>query len=122
VGGHEYLTDTGAAARGPNFLFDELKERIAKEPVRFRVAVQLADDGDTVDDATIRWPENRPQQAFGEISLREIAADNANAQQQIIFDPIPRVDGIETSVDPLFEPRANIYLMSGRRRRTAGKR
>ena len=43
-------------------------------------------------------------------------------QQQIIFDPIPRADGIEASADPLFEPRANIYLMSGRRRREAGKR
>jgi catalase len=111
-----------AAARGPSFLFDEIKERLAKEPVRFRVAVQLAEDGDTVDDATICWPEGRPQLAFGEISLREIAADNASEQQQIIFDPIPRVDGIEASADPLFEPRANIYLMSGRRRRAVGKK
>ena len=122
VGGNEYLSDTEAAARGPNFLFDEIKERVAKEPVRFRVAVQLAEDGDMVNDATVGWPEERPQQAFGEISLREIAADNASEQQQIIFDPIPRVDGIEASADPLFEPRANIYLMSGRRRRTVGNR
>ena len=122
VGGNEYLNDTQAAARGPNFLFDEIKERVAKEPVRFRVAVQMAEDGDMVNDATIGWPEERPQQAFGEISLREIAADNASEQQQIIFDPIPRVDGIEASADPLFEPRANIYLMSGRRRRTVGNR
>jgi catalase len=53
--------------------------------------------------------------------LREIAADNAREQQQIIFDPIPRVDGIEASADPLFELRANSYLMSGRRRRAVGK-
>jgi hypothetical protein len=32
-----------------------------------------------------------------------------------------RVDGIEASADPLFEPRANVYLMSGRRRRAAGE-
>ncbi len=122
IAGREYLSDTEAAARGSDFLFDEIRERVAKEPVRFQVVVQLAEDGDTVDDATIRWPEERPQQAFGEIRLREIAADNASQQQQIIFDPIPRVDGIEASGDPLFEPRANIYLMSGRRRREAGKR
>ena len=122
IAGSEYLSDTEAAARGSDFLFDEIRARVAKEPVRFRVVVQLAEDGDTVDDATIRWPEERPQPAFGEISLREIAADSASQQQQIIFDPIPRVDGIEASADPLFEPRANIYLMSGRRRREAGKR
>lgn len=119
--GNEYLDEAGAAAQGPNFLFDEIKERVAKEPVRFRIKVQLAKDGDTVDDATVRWPENRAQLTFGEISLKEIAPNNASEQQHIIFDPIPRVDGIETSADPLFEPRANIYLMTGRRRRAAAK-
>ncbi len=83
--------------------------------------MQLAKDGDTIDDATVRWPEERPQVTFGEISLTGIPPNNASEQQQIIFDPIPRVDGIEASADPLFEPRANIYLMSGRRRRAAGK-
>ena len=35
-------------------------------------------------------------------------ADNAAEQKQIIFDPIPRVDGIEPSADPLLELRAAI--------------
>jgi catalase len=121
VAGNEYLDEAEAAARSPNFLFDEVAERVAKEPVRFRIAVQLAEDGDTVDDATLRWPEERPQLQFGEISLQEIAPNNASEQRHIIFDPIPRVDGIEASADPLFEPRANVYLISGRRRRAAGK-
>jgi catalase len=121
VAGNEYLDEVAAAAQGPDFLFDEIKERVAKEPVRFRIAVQLADDGDTTDDATVRWPEDRHLLTFGEISLTEIAPNNAGEQQHIIFDPIPRVDGIEASADPLFEPRANIYLTTGRRRRAAGK-
>jgi catalase len=119
--GNDYLDEAAAAVQGPNFLFDEIKERIAKEPVRFQIAVQLAEDADTVDDATVRWPEDRPQLTFGEISLTAIAPDNTGEQQRIIFDPIPRLDGIETSADPLFEPRANIYLMTGRRRRATGK-
>jgi len=100
VAGNEYLDETEAARRGPDFLFDEIKERVAKEPVRFRVVMQLADEGDTVDDATVRWPEDRPQLAFGEINLQEITPNNAGEQRQIIFDPIPRVDGIEASADP----------------------
>jgi catalase len=119
VAGNEYLGETEAAARSPNFLLDEIKERVAREPIRFRVAVQLAEDGDTVDDATVRWPEGRRQLVFGEIRLQEVIPNNAGEQQHIIFDPIPRVDGIDASADPLFEPRANIYLMSGRRRRAA---
>lgn len=73
-----------------------------------------------MDDATMRWPETRALLVVGEFSLRQITPDNASEQQHIIFDPIPRVDGIDASADPLFEPRANIYLMSGRRRRAAG--
>lgn len=119
VAGNEYLDDASAAARSPNFLFEELEKRIGQEPVKFRVVVQLAEDGEVVDDATIRWPEGRRQLTLGEIALTVIAPDNANAQRRIIFDPIPRVDGIEASRDPLFEERANIYLLSGRRRRAA---
>ena len=120
VAGNEHLDEAGAAAQTPNFLFDEIQERLAKGPVKFRIVVQLAEDGDTVDDATVRWPEDRPQRSFGEISLTETTPHNAREQQQVIFDPIPRVDGIEASADPLFEPRANVYLIAGRRRRSAG--
>ena len=119
--GNEYLDDKTAAAQAPDFLFDEIKARVAKDSIKFRIVVQLAKDDDTVDDATVRWPEDRPWLTFGEITLTEIAPNNAAEQQQIIFDPIPRVDGIEASEDPLFEPRANVYLISGRRRRAAGK-
>ena len=47
-------------------------------------------------------------------------SNNDGEQQHIIFDPIPRVDGIEPSDDPLLDPRATVYLMSGRRRRADG--
>lgn len=121
IAGNEYLDDQRVAAQTPDFLFDEIKQRVAKDVVRFRIVVEVAEDGDIVDDATVRWPEDRRRIGFGELSLTEIAPNNAGEQQQIIFDPVPRVDGIEASGDPLFEARANIYLMSGRRRRTAGK-
>ena len=122
VAGNEYLDDAAAAKRTPNFLFDEVEARVAKEPVRFRVVVQLSQDGDITDDSTVRWPESRQLITFGEIALTAVVPNNAGEQQRIIFDPIPRVEGIEASADPLFDPRANIYLMSGRRRREAGKK
>jgi len=48
-----------------------------------------------------------------------LVAGNAKEQKHIIFDPIPRIDGLEPTADPLFELRAAIYLLSGRRRRAA---
>lgn len=118
--GQEHLSEAALASKGSNYLYEELEERIAKGPVGFRVMVQVAAEGDVVDDATVHWPENRPLVNLGQISLNKFIADSAREQQTIIFDPIPRVEGIEPSADPLLELRAAIYLLSGRRRRAAG--
>jgi catalase len=117
--GNDHLSDAVAAGKSANFLFDELAERIAQGPIVFHIFVQLAHDDDTVDDATVHWPEERTLLDLGKITLTEPVADNANEQQHIIFDPIPRVEGIEPSADPLLELRAAVYLLSGRRRRAA---
>ena len=117
-GDGEYLEPSAAAAKTPNYLFDELRERVAKGAVTFRILVQLSAKGDIVDDATVQWPEDRAQIEFGKIELTALAPDNDAEQRHIIFDPIPRVDGIAASADPLLEPRADVYLASGRRRRS----
>ncbi|MGH7030727.1 MAG: catalase [Stellaceae bacterium] len=77
VAGNEYLDEAAAAAQGPNFLFDEIRERVATDPVRFHIAVQLAGDGDTVDDATVRWPEDRPQ-----LELRRNQPERGHREQR----------------------------------------
>ena len=46
------------------------------------------------------------------IELDQVMPDSVAQQKHIIFDPIPRVDGIEPSDDPLLELRAAIYLLS----------
>ncbi len=77
----------------------------------FRVLVQLANEGDVVDDATIHWPEDRTLMDLGRTTLTEPARDDAAQQRHLIFDPIPRVEGIEPSEDPLLELRAAVYLL-----------
>ena len=57
--------------------------------------------------------------ASGSLVLSSKVPDGQDQQQRIIFEPIPRVDGIEASDDPLLELRAAVYLLSGRRRRQA---
>src|SRR5271166_3718795 len=120
-GGGEYLDAAAAAAKTPNFLFDEITARIAKGPIKLHVVVQLAATGDVVDDASIHWPEGRVQLEFGTIELTRILPDSASQERWIIFDPIPRVDGIDPSNDPLLNVRADVYLTSGRRRRAAAQ-
>jgi catalase len=118
-GGNEHLEPSAAAMQDPNFLFEEIKSRIARGSIKMRILVQVASKGDVVNDATVQWPAERPLVEFGTIELTGLVPDEQAAQRQIIFDPLPRVDGIEPSADPLLDERASIYLASGRRRRAA---
>ena len=121
-GNTDYLDSAAEAKAEPNFLFDEIKERLARGPVKMHIAVQLAASEDVVNDSTVHWPQDRPEIDFGSVELTNAIPDNGEEQRHIIFDPIPRVDGIESSDDPLLDPRATVYLMSGRRRRSATPR
>jgi catalase len=119
VAGIEHLDAAAVKGKDANYLFDEIKHRVAAGPVQFQIQVQVAGERDVVDDATVHWSEDRQLIPFGIVTLTAQAADSEAEQKHIIFDPIPRVDGIEPSDDPLLELRAAIYLMSGRRRREA---
>jgi catalase len=117
--GTEYLSDAAAAAKSANFLFDELGQRLAQGPVGLGVFVQLAEPGDDVADASVPWPDSRPEVPFGTITLTARVDDQVPERRKIIFDPDPRVEGIESAGDPITQVRSDIYLLSGRRRRAA---
>jgi catalase len=119
--GTEYLTDADATTKSPNFLMDELAARLASRPVTFHVRVQIAGAGDETADATVRWPDSRQEIEFGTIVLTERVNAEDPEFRRVIFDPVPRVDGIDPSDDPLIPVRSTIYLLSGRRRRAASQ-
>src|SRR5262245_324957 len=115
--GTAYLSDADAAAQSADFLFDELSQRLAQAPVKLGVFVQMAESGDDVADASVPWPDSRPEIPFGTITLTARVDDQVPERRKIIFDPDPRVDDIESAGDPLTLARSDIYLFSGRRRR-----
>jgi catalase len=118
--GTQYLSAEDAAKKSEHFLFDEVDARLSEGPIRFGVFVQMADPAaDKVTDASAAWPRSRPEIPFGTISLTKRVAHDAPERRKIIFDPHPRTDGIDESGDPLTRVRADIYLLSGRRRREA---
>jgi catalase len=117
--GEDYLDESALENKSPNFLFDEVPELVNKGPVRFALRAQIAQEGDPTNDATVRWPDEREVVELGTIELDGLMENDAEEQRKIIFDPIPRVDGVEPSDDPLLEARAAVYLISGRERRAA---
>jgi catalase len=117
--GTEFLTPQQAAGKTTDFLAAELSQRLTRGPARFSVLVQLAEAGDDVTDSTSLWPETRRTAEFGTLSITQRVDELAPEQRKIIFDPVPRVDGIDSAGDPLTAVRSDLYLLSGRRRRAA---
>jgi catalase len=102
-----------------NYLFNELNERTKTAKIGFKLSAQVAIEGDVTDDSTKHWAETNPIVELGHLEIDQVLPDNAKEQKYIIFDPIPRVNGVEPSDDPLLEMRAAIYLLSGKERRAA---
>ena len=117
--GVDTLDEADLKEKDPNFLHEEIAERIQKGPLVFHLKAQIAEEGDITDDATKHWPEDRKLVELGKVELKGLEAESDKEQKQIIFDPIPRVKGVEPSGDPLLEVRAAVYLISGRERRKA---
>jgi catalase len=125
-GGHRYVRytwlptidepDIGkqeARRRGKDYLFEDLADRLEREPVRFDLEIQIADDSDDVDDPSSQWPEERRRLVVGTL---EITAIDDNADDSIIYDPARFVDGIEGSGDPVLAYRPGVYDLSYARR------
>ena len=66
---------------------------------------RLAGNGDDVTNASVAWPDDRQEVPFGAITLTERVDDQEPERRKIIFDPVPRVDGVDSSGDPLTEVR-----------------
>ena len=118
--GEDHLDEAALKDKSPEYLFAELSARLASgEPTSFKLLAQVAEEGDVIDDCTVHWPESRTLVELGEVKAENVMEENAKEQKNIIFDPIPRCNGIEASADPLLEIRASAYLLSGRERRAA---
>src|SRR5258708_39330995 len=114
--GVEHLADATAKGKDVNFLFDDLTRRLSAGPISFRIVVQVANENDIVDNATINWPEDRPLINFGKLTLTGTVPHDAREQKQIVFYPIPRRDGIEPPDYHSLALRSPIYRLSERRR------
>lgn len=109
------LGDEEAAGLAPDYLTEEFHERLKNGPVSFTLRVQLAADDDPTNDATLAWPDDRPEVVAGRLVLTAPVDDQEYWDAQA-FDPTRLTPGIELSDDPLLAFRATAYAESYRRR------
>jgi len=110
------LTAEEAAKKPPNFLVDDLPQRIAKKPVEFHLKVQLAAPGDQTKDPSQPWPDDRKVVDLGVLTLDKPVADTLEAQKKLLFLPNHLTDGIEISDDRLPVIRSEVYALAFARR------
>lgn len=116
VNGNVFLTAEQRLKAGPNYLLEELPERLATAPASFRIALQIAEAGDAINDPTVVWPQDRRIVELGILTLDSIMEDGDVYAKANMFNPLALVDGIAPSEDPILLARPTAYAISFGRR------
>lgn len=109
----EHVVDHAALAKlGPDFLAQDLKQRLAQGPLSWRLVVTLAQPGDPTNDATKVWPADREQVDIGTLIVRQAQDEADGPCRDYNYDPTILPVGIEVSDDPLLPARSSAYAKS----------
>jgi catalase len=96
----------------PSYLFEELEERLRKAPVIYNLVLELAENGDPLDDPSAPWPNDRRRVKIGHIELMRPTTVEEIGDPVMLHDPTRVTDGIELSDDPILAARRGIYEVS----------
>lgn len=105
-----------ARQRDPDYLQQEIRERLERGPIRFALEVQVAATGDAVDDPSRSWPKTRPRAKVGTFEITGLETGREKDGDVLVFDPTRVTDGIELSDDPVLRFREHAYGESVARR------
>jgi catalase len=106
------------AKADPNYLSKEIRERVSRAPVWFKLFLEIAEEGDDLDNPSIAWPESRTKVELGSIEITEAVANNVAAERNLFFQPGALTSGIEAQ-DPMIKVRMESYPVSYQRRKAA---
>ena len=122
VGGVQTLTEEDAKTKGPNFLFDDLRQRVISGNAAFNFNLELAEPNDILTNATVPLPEGRKKLTLGVLKIVSVSADTGGPCLNITFDPNRMPLGVEGAADPMLPARAAPYAISLGRRLSEGSK
>jgi catalase len=114
VAGTQVLTPKQLAKMGPDYLINEIGQRLRKGPVKFALFLQVADPGDKLDDPSVAWPVSRKTIPLGTITITTSTKESHTADT-LLFLPGAVTTGIEPA-DPMIDVRSAAYPISFARR------
>ena len=100
------------AKRGPDFLEQEIAQRVAGAPQRWTMVVTVANPGDPTADPSKAWPVDRRTIEVGTLTAEKVEAERDGPCRDINFDPTVLPAGIKTSDDPFPAARSSAYAKS----------
>lgn len=108
--------------KGPHdqFLHEELRERLNRGPIRFVLRMNIAGQGDDINDPTKVWDTTRIRVVMGELWITSLAAADGAGCEQLSFNPTRLAPGIECTDDPVLAARRGAYEYSCRLRGGSG--
>ncbi len=115
VDGEQSLPAADAAKADPDYLSKEIRQRVGRGAVRFKLLLEIAEQGDDLDDPSIAWPKTRDKVELGMIEITQALIDNAAAERRLLFIPGALPSGIEAR-DPMVKARSDAYPVSYDRR------
>ncbi|MDW3851003.1 catalase [Micromonospora sp. BRA006-A] len=92
----------------PDYLFQEIKQRIAAGPISFTWYAQVAQDSDVIDDPAVAWPDDRRRVPLGTITIDQVGPNSPEADKALAFMPGTLPPGIEVA-DPMLTIRNASY-------------
>ena len=112
VAGVAGQTKEALLSHAPTYLYEELEERLRTGPVEFDLVLQLAGEGDPLDDPNAPWPVDRTRVAIGRLTVTRPTTVEEIGDAVMLHDPTRLTDGIEASDDPILAARRGIYEVS----------
>ncbi|HEX3404680.1 MAG TPA: catalase family peroxidase [Acetobacteraceae bacterium] len=106
------ISQDDLAKRGPDFLEQEIPERVRGGPQRWTMVVTVANPGDPTADPSKAWPEDRRAIEVGTLTVQQIEPDRDGTCRDINFDPTVLPSGMRTSDDPFPAARSSAYAKS----------
>ena len=100
------------AKRGPDFLEQEITQRVASGAQRWTLVVTVANPGDQTADPNKAWPADRRAVDVGTLTVQQIEPERDGPCRDINFDPTVLPSGITTSDDPFPAARSAAYSRS----------
>jgi catalase len=100
------------AKRGPDFLEQEIAQRVAAAPQSWTMVVTVANPGDPTADPSQPWPEDRRTVDVGTLTAQHVEAERDGPCRDINYDPTVLPSGMRTSDDPFPAARSSAYAKS----------